>query len=65
MVKDLEILVNNLLLNEKYSEDYELIKEIYELIQLLNEEEKVTNDILNKIDINIEKLNSKYVDLFE
>ena len=57
--------LNDLLLNDNYKEDYNLIKQTTILVNSLTKKENITKEIITKINANINELNFKYIDLFE
>lgn len=64
-LRKLEKSLTELLLNDNYKEDSGLIKETIVLVNSLHQEENITEEVVNKINDNINELNFKYVDLFD
>ncbi len=62
---ELEKSLKELLLNDNYKDDYSLIEETITLVNSLCKEENITEEVINKINDNINELNFKYVDLFD
>lgn len=64
-INNLEILLIKILDCKTYDADNSIIKETLNLVKKLSVEDKITHDLLNKINENIKYLDQKYDDLYE